>query len=56
MATPVQPSNPIMSVATSALKAQQSRMQVIAENMANADSTSPTPGGDPYRRGCRCSS
>jgi flagellar basal-body rod protein FlgC len=50
MATPVQPSNPVMSVATSALRAQQSRMQVIAENMANADSTSPTPGGDPYRR------
>lgn len=25
-------------------------MQVIAENLANADSTSQTPGGDPYRR------
>jgi len=51
MADPVQqPSNVAMAVAASALKAQQSRMRVIAENMANADSTSQTPGGDPYRR------
>ena len=39
-----------MAVATSALKAQQSRMRVIAENIANANSVSPTKGGDPYRR------
>jgi flagellar basal-body rod protein FlgC len=39
-----------MSVAASALKAQQARMRVIAENMANATSTARTPGGDPYRR------
>ena len=39
-----------MSVAASALRAQQSRMRVIAENMANADSVSSKPGGDPYRR------
>jgi len=39
-----------MSVAASALKAQQSRMRVIAENIANADSTSTVAGGDPYRR------
>lgn len=38
------------SVPLSALKAQQARMQVIAENLANADSTSQTPGGQPYRR------
>jgi flagellar basal-body rod protein FlgC len=37
-------------VAVSALRAQQSRMRVIAENLANAHSTSQTPGGDPYRR------
>jgi flagellar basal-body rod protein FlgC len=43
-------SNTAMAVAASALKAQQARMRVIAENMANADSTSRTPGGDPYRR------
>jgi flagellar basal-body rod protein FlgC len=39
-----------MSVAASALRAQQARMRVIAENMANADSVAQTPGGDPYRR------
>jgi flagellar basal-body rod protein FlgC len=42
--------NTIMTVAASALRAQQSRMRVIAENMANADSVSKTAGGDPYRR------
>jgi len=44
------PANSAMAVAASALKAQQSRMRVIAENIANADSTAKTPGGDPYRR------
>jgi flagellar basal-body rod protein FlgC len=39
-----------MSVAASALRAQQARMRIIAENMANADSVASTPGGDPYRR------
>jgi len=39
-----------MAVAASALKAQQSRMRVIAENIANAQSTARTPGGEPYRR------
>ena len=38
------------AVAVSALRAQQSRMRVIAENMANADSTAKVAGGDPYRR------
>ena len=38
------------AVATSALRAQQARMRIIAENLANVDSTSKTPGGDPYRR------
>ncbi len=41
---------PAMGVAASALKAQQARMRVIAENIANADSVSATAGGDPYRR------
>src|SRR3984957_8034467 len=50
MADPAQPSNVAVAVATSALKAQQARMRVIAQNLANADSTSQTPGGDPYRR------
>ena len=39
-----------MTIAASALRAQQARMRVIAENMANSDSTARTPGGDPYRR------
>ena len=42
--------SPAMAVASSALKAQQARMRVIAENIANANSTSATKGGDPYRR------
>jgi len=37
-------------IAASALRAQQARMRVIAENMANAQSVSRQPGGDPYRR------
>src|SRR5688572_23924384 len=44
------PPNASMAIAASALKAQQSRMRVIAENIANAQSTATTPGGDPYRR------
>lgn len=39
-----------MAVAASALRAQQGRMRVIAENIANANSTATTAGGDPYRR------
>ena len=38
------------AVAASAMRAQQARMRVIAENLANANSTARTPGGDPYRR------
>ena len=37
-------------IAASGLRAQQGRMRVLAENIANADSTAATPGGDPYRR------
>ena len=39
-----------MGIATSGLRAQAGRMRVISENIANADSTASTPGGDPYRR------
>lgn len=41
--------HPALSVAASALRAQQARMRIIAENIANADSTGQTPGADPYR-------
>ncbi|MBY0382413.1 MAG: flagellar basal body rod protein FlgC [Xanthobacteraceae bacterium] len=39
-----------IAVATSGLRAQAGRMRVISENIANADSTAATAGGDPYRR------
>jgi flagellar basal-body rod protein FlgC len=39
-----------MKIATSGLRAQAGRMRVISENIANADSTAATAGGDPYRR------
>lgn len=39
-----------ISIAASGLKAQSGRMRVIAENIANANSTAQTPGADPYRR------
>jgi flagellar basal-body rod protein FlgC len=39
-----------IAIATSGLRAQSGRMQVISENIANADSTAQTAGGDPYRR------
>ena len=37
-------------VAAAGLRAQSGRMRVIAENLANADSTSPAANGQPYRR------
>jgi flagellar basal-body rod protein FlgC len=40
----------IISIATSGLKVQSKRMEVISENIANSDSTATTAGGDPYRR------
>jgi flagellar basal-body rod protein FlgC len=42
--------NTSMLVAASGMRAQSTRMRIIAENIANANSTSQTPGGDPYRR------
>ena len=39
-----------MAVAASGMRVQSDRMKVISENIANADSTSPVPGADPYRR------
>lgn len=37
-------------IAASGMKAQTTRLRVVAENMANANSTSEVAGGDPYRR------
>jgi len=39
-----------IAIAASGLRAQSGRMQVISENIANADSTPTRGGGDPYRR------
>src|SRR5262245_61831500 len=39
-----------IAIAASGLKAQAGRMRVIAENIANSDSTASMPGADPYRR------
>lgn len=50
MPDPIPTRNTAMAVAAGALKAQQSRMRVIAENIANAQSTAQVAGGEPYRR------
>ncbi len=39
-----------MEIAASGMSAQSGRMRVIAENIANSDSTGNTPGADPYQR------
>jgi flagellar basal-body rod protein FlgC len=39
-----------MEISASGMYAQGQRVKVIAENIANADSTADKPGGDPYRR------
>jgi len=37
-------------IAAAGLRAQSGRMRIIAENLANADSTSASANGEPYRR------
>lgn len=39
-----------MNTAGSGLAAQGKRISIIAENIANSDSTGATPGSEPYRR------
>ena len=39
-----------IAIAASGLRAQAGRMRILSENLANADSTTPTNGTDPYRR------
>lgn len=39
-----------ITIAATGLKAESGRMRIISENIANAESTARTPGGDPYRR------
>ena len=38
------------AIAAAGLRVQQGRLRVMTENLANANSTASTPGGDPYRR------
>ncbi len=39
-----------IAIAASGLRAQAGRMRIISENIANSDSTAPSPGAEPYRR------
>lgn len=39
-----------MAISASGMRAQGDRLRVVAENMANANSTATTPDGAPYRR------
>jgi flagellar basal-body rod protein FlgC len=39
-----------MYIAASGMKAQSDRLRVVAENIANVDSTGRSPNEDPYRR------
>jgi flagellar basal-body rod protein FlgC len=39
-----------LNISASAMNAQSVRLRTIAENLANAETTSQVPGGDPYRR------
>ncbi|MDE3060116.1 MAG: flagellar basal body rod protein FlgC [Pseudomonadota bacterium] len=39
-----------LQIAAAGMHAQGDRLRVVAENIANADSTASTPGGTPYRR------
>ena len=39
-----------LRISAQGLQAQTTRLRVIAENLANQDTTGSTPGADPYRR------
>ena len=39
-----------IAISARGMDAQTARLRVIAENIANQDSTGSTPGADPYRR------
>ena len=46
----IDPLRAASAIAASGLDAQSVRLRVVAENMANAQSTGQTPGSDPYQR------
>ena len=39
-----------LSISAAGMAAQSTRLRVVAENIANRDSTGQSPGADPYRR------
>jgi flagellar basal-body rod protein FlgC len=39
-----------LNISAAGMRAQGTRLRVIAENIANANSTAQSPGGEPYRR------
>ncbi len=46
----IDPFQATLRIASSGLEAQSTRLRVISENVANAQSTGATAGADPYRR------
>ena len=44
------PVNDSLQIAEAGMRVQRERMRIIAENIANAESTASKPGGEPYRR------
>jgi flagellar basal-body rod protein FlgC len=46
----IDPLRSAAAIAAAGLDAQQTRLRVISENLANAQATGQTPGSDPYRR------
>ncbi|MEI6162274.1 MAG: flagellar basal body protein, partial [Roseococcus sp.] len=39
-----------LSISAAGMAAQSTRLRVVAENIANRDSTGQSPGAEPYRR------
>jgi flagellar basal-body rod protein FlgC len=50
MASTISPFNQSLQVAAAGMAAQSKRLQIITENIANAESKAAAPGGQPYRR------
>jgi flagellar basal-body rod protein FlgC len=46
----IDPLQAAMRIAGAGLQAQSKRLQIVSENLANAQSTGKAPGSDPYRR------
>jgi len=46
----IDPLTASLRVAAAGLEAQSTRMRVVSENLANAQSTGNTPGAEPYQR------